>query len=115
MEHHFVAVKLHFAEKVMPTLHQLLESNDQEGKKGLATTYSADEEEEFMGIVKQIVDKSSANPHEVLVESGIDFIPDHFFNNWLYPVNQSSIVILEQPVLKLHFIFHLCASESNTM
>ena len=37
----------------------------------MATLYSADEEEEYMGIVKQSVEESSASPHEVLVESGI--------------------------------------------
>ena len=63
-------MEYHFAEKVVPTLHQLLESND-ESKKGVATLYSADEEEEYMGIIKQIVEESSASPHEVLVESGI--------------------------------------------
>ena len=53
MEYHFGAVKSHFAVKVVPTL------------------YSADEEEEYMGIIKQIVEESFASPHEVLVESGI--------------------------------------------
>lgn len=42
MEYHFVAVKSHFAEKVVPTLHQILESDD----KGVAMIYSTDEEEE---------------------------------------------------------------------
>ena len=70
MEYHFGAVKSHFAEKVVPTLHQLFESND-ESRKGVATLYSADEEDEYMGIVKQIVEESSASPHKVLVESGI--------------------------------------------
>ncbi|XP_068738969.1 uncharacterized protein [Montipora capricornis] len=63
MEYHFGAVKSHFAEKVVPTLHQLFESND-ESRKGVATLYSADEEDEYMGIVKQIVEESSASPHK---------------------------------------------------
>ena len=37
----------------------------------MATLYSADEEVEYMGIIKQIVEESFASPHEVLVESGI--------------------------------------------
>ena len=70
MEYHFGVIKSHFAEKVLPTLHQLFERNE-ESKKGVATLYSADDEEEYMGIVKQIVEESSASPHKVLVESGI--------------------------------------------
>lgn len=42
MEYHFEAVKSHFAVKVVATL------------------YSADEEEEYMGIIKQIVEESFA-------------------------------------------------------
>lgn len=73
-----MAVKSHFAEKVVPTLHQILESND----KGVAMIYSTDEEEEevHMGIIKQIVEESPANPHEILVVlSGVvlDYISDH--------------------------------------
>lgn len=72
-----MAVKSHFAEKVVPTLHQILESND----KGVAMIYSTDEEEEVhMGIIKQIVEESPANPHEILVVlSGVvlDYISDH--------------------------------------
>ena len=55
-----MAVKSHFVEKVLPSLHQLLKSNDdQESEKGVAMINSADEEE------------SPANPFEVLVVSGI--------------------------------------------
>lgn len=72
-----MAVKSHFAEKVVPTLHQILESDD----KGVAMIYSTDEEEEVhMGIIKQVVEESHANPHEILIVlSGIvlDFINDH--------------------------------------
>lgn len=72
-----MAVKSHFAEKVVPTLHQILESND----KGVAMIYSTDEEEEVhMCIIKQIVEESPANPHEILVVlSGVvlDYISDH--------------------------------------
>ena len=74
-----MAVKSHFAEKMVPKLLQLLESSDQEDKKGVATTYNADEEEDYMGIIKQIVQESSANPLEVILVSVIvlDFITDH--------------------------------------
>lgn len=74
-----MAVKSHFAEKMVPALLQLLESSDQEDKKGVATSYNPDEEQEYMGIIKQIVQESSANPHEVLVVSVIvlDFIIDY--------------------------------------
>ena len=72
-----MAVKSHFAEKVVPTLHQILESDD----KGVAMIYSTDEEEEVhMSIIKQVVEESHANPHEILIVlSGIvlDFISDH--------------------------------------
>ena len=37
----------------------------------MATLYSADEEEEYMGIVKQIVEEFSSSPHKVFVGSGI--------------------------------------------
>lgn len=48
-------------------------------KREVATSYNADEEEEYMGIIKQILQESFAYPHEVIVVSVmvLDFITDH--------------------------------------
>lgn len=59
-------VKTQFSEKIVPAIRQLLDvSREQEGNKAVAS-YSTEEDEEFMTIIKEIVEQPLAHPLEVL-------------------------------------------------
>ena len=66
LEDRFVTVKTQFSEKIVPAIRQLLDvSHEQEGNKAVASC-SNEEDEEFMTIIKEIVEQSLAHPLEVL-------------------------------------------------
>ena len=61
-----MTVKMQFSEKIVPAIQQVLDiSREQEGNKAVVS-YSNEEDEEFMTIIKEIVEQSLAHPLEVL-------------------------------------------------
>ena len=62
--HHFSSVKEHFEQHILPCVYQLLAG----GEDIPLTVYSEQEEEELLSLITKVVQESSTQPQEVLVD-----------------------------------------------